>query len=227
MVLAEAGLELVPEDIQSHPAIVKNAKKRGKHPSKTLLDISLHYKAMKSLDKWYKRGRPDIVHISLLCALSSPLNLANLLRVYIHTVNNIVIHVDPAVRIPRNYNRFVGLVEQLLLESKVPPGSEKPLMWVEKTTLKNFVQESRCDKVVVMHEHGTAMPLKKLGNHIADHMQRDENVCVIVGAFQHGDFGEETLSLADELVSIFPRPLDTWVVVSRVIESVEVVLNIV
>lgn len=226
IILAEAGLELVPKEIQNHPAVVKNARKRGKKPSEVLLDISLHYKAMRRLDRWYKRGRPDIVHTSLLNAISSPLNMAGLLRIYVHTVNNVVIHIDPTTRVPRNYNRFVGLIEQVLTIGRAPPDSDKPLIWIENKNLSEFIREKKPAKVVIMHEQGTKLPLKILGEVFAKYMAEDKDLYVIIGAFQHGDFEKETLSLADELISIFSKPLDTWVVVSRIIEGIENALGI-
>lgn len=226
IVLAEAGLELVPKEIVNHPVVVKNAQKRRKKPSETLLDISLHYSAMKNLSKWYKRGRPDIVHISLLNALSSPLNIAGLLRVYVHTIDDKIIHIDPATRLPRNYNRFIGLIEQLLVAGRVPPNSEKPLLWVEEKNLREFMAVMNFDKVVLMEEHGVKKTVKAFGKELAKLMNEDKNVCIIIGAFQHGDFEETTLFLAHERISIFHRSLDSWIVVSRVIEGVENALSL-
>jgi len=226
IILAEAGLELVPKDIQNHPSIVANARKRGKKPSETLLDISIHFKAMKNLEKWYKRGRPDIVHISLLNALSSPLNIVGLLRIHVHAINNIVIHIDPGTRIPRNYERFIGLIEQLLATGRVPPYSEKPLLWIEHKSLREFVNEMKFDKIVLMHEKGYRRTVKSLGRELANLMKKGARVCVLIGAFQRGDFEEETLSLTQDHISIFQKPLDTWVVISRVIEGIESALNI-
>ncbi|MEM4684334.1 MAG: 16S rRNA methyltransferase, partial [Thermosphaera sp.] len=61
IVILEAGLELVPKSIANHPSILKNAARRGKKPSEVLLDVSIHYPAMKKLPDKLKRGRPDIV----------------------------------------------------------------------------------------------------------------------------------------------------------------------
>ncbi|MEM4586704.1 MAG: 16S rRNA methyltransferase, partial [Desulfurococcaceae archaeon] len=111
--LVESALETVPKEIIDHPAVVKNARRRGKKPWEVLLDVSLHYHAMKNLKDWFKRGRPDIVHVTLLEALESPLNRSGLLEIYIHTYGDYVLFIDPETRIPRNYNRFVGLIEQV------------------------------------------------------------------------------------------------------------------
>ncbi|MEM4548526.1 MAG: hypothetical protein QXP94_07425, partial [Thermofilaceae archaeon] len=135
LLLAEAGLELVPAEIWGHPTVAASARKRGKEPGEILLDVSLHYAAMKSLKDRMKRGRPDIAHFCMLLALGSLLNRAGMLELYVHTYDGRMIGVSPHVRLPRNYNRFVGLVEQLLKEGRVPPNSASPLLWVEPYSL--------------------------------------------------------------------------------------------
>ncbi|MEM0026516.1 MAG: 16S rRNA methyltransferase [Ignisphaera sp.] len=221
IVIAEAGLELIPKEIEEHPLVKVHAKKRGKKPSEVILDISLHYKAMRNLDNWFKRGRPDIVHTSLLIALSSVLNRAGLLRVYIHTINNLIVHVDPRVRIPRNYNRFVGLMEQLLIEKKVPPNSQKPLLLVEEKRLDEFIKENRFDYVVLLHEKGELIKPSVFGEIIGSKMAKGEKTCIIIGGFQRGDFEQFTLSLTENKVAIYKQPLETWTVLSMVIHSIE------
>jgi rRNA small subunit pseudouridine methyltransferase Nep1 len=221
LIIAEAALELVPKEIANEPSVVLNARKRGKKPHETLLDITLHYKAMKKLDKWFKRGRPDIVHVSMLLALSSLLNSFNLLRLYIHTINDEVIYVDPSTRIPRNYNRFVGLMEQLLLLGSVPPKASTPLMYVEKMSLKQLIDRIGCNISVLMHEKGMVMKPLELGEYIADKMTKGIDICVVVGGFQHGDFEESTLNLFKEKISLYPKPLETWTVISMIINAVE------
>ena len=43
--------------------------------------------------------RPDIVHRCLLALQDSPLNKAGLLQVYIHTMDNVLIEIDPSCRV--------------------------------------------------------------------------------------------------------------------------------
>lgn len=45
-----------------------------------------------------------------MALLDSPLNKAGLLQVYIHTTKNVLIEVNPHVRIPRTFKRFSGLM---------------------------------------------------------------------------------------------------------------------
>ncbi len=226
LVLAESALELVPREIWHHEAVKRHARRRGKKPWEIVLDKSVHYKAMLLLPNHHKRGRPDIVHISLLNALSSPLNRVGFLRAYIHTIDNRVIFVDPSVRIPRHYYRFVGLMEQLLVEGRVPPGSERPLLWWKRMFIDELVKELKLEEVVLMHESGDRMTPRDLGAWIADMMKNNKSIGVLVGCFPHGDFTEDTLRVATRRVSIFREPLDAWVVVSRVIEGVEQALDV-
>ena len=79
---------------------------------------------MKKLEESERRGRPDIVHFALLEALGSPLNKERLLQTYVHTLKNHVITISPETRLPRNYDRFVGLMEQLFELGQVPPAGQ-------------------------------------------------------------------------------------------------------
>jgi len=221
LILAESALETVPREIVSHPSVKKWALRRGKSPSETLLDISIHYHAMRNLPNREKRGRPDIVHISLLEALSSPLNLEGKLKVVVHTIGDYVLFVDPRTRIPRNYMRFVGLVEQAFKYGKVPPDSEKPLIEVVALSFPKLLQELGVERVVLLDEAGTK--------------DRPEAVCskalleglpIVIGGFQHGDFSPVLKSYAKYVYSIYRRPLDTWAVVSRVLSGCERILEI-
>jgi rRNA small subunit pseudouridine methyltransferase Nep1 len=124
--LADAELELIPQEIRFHPVIQRSGKKRRKSPRQMLLESDLHKSALRKLDGGDRRGRPDIVHFFLLLAMDSILNKKRVLRTLIHTRNDQLISVQPETRIPRNYNRFVGLIEDLFQRRAVPP--EEPLL---------------------------------------------------------------------------------------------------
>ncbi|MCS7128694.1 MAG: 16S rRNA methyltransferase [Sulfolobales archaeon] len=216
IVLIESSIELVPKSIWSHPAILNAARRRRRRPGDMLLDKSVHYHAMKGLMNFEKRGRPDIVHISLLNALGSPLNKRGLLRLYVHTVNELVIFIDPRTRIPRNYNRFTGLFEQLLKYGKVPPGASEPLLYVKEMNLRSLLTEigSRC--LILLSEEG----VKASPDRVIEEACSTE--CAIgIGCFPHGSFSETTYSLAKAIYSIYPEILEAWIVVSRIIEACE------
>ena len=79
-----------------------------------LLNCDHHKGILKKNDRDIGSVRPDITHQCLLMLLDSPLNKAGLLQVYIHTEKNVLIEVNPHTRIPRTFDRFCGLMVQLL-----------------------------------------------------------------------------------------------------------------
>ena len=78
-----------------------------------LLNCDDHHGFLKKHGRDPADSRPDITHQALMALLDSPLNKAGLLRVFIHTANNILIEVSPHIRIPRTYKRFAGLMGKL------------------------------------------------------------------------------------------------------------------
>lgn len=221
LILLEAALETVPPAIADHPAVLKTARRRGKRPTSILLDASLHYHAMKKLDRAEKRGRPDIVHISLLEVLDSVLCRNDLVRVYVHTIEGHAIFIDPATRIPRNYNRFVGLMEQLFETGHIPPGSQRPLIFMKTMRLDDLIKVVGLSGLTLLSERCEYKPV----SHIVDQALR-ENLAIGIGAFQHGDFEEDTVKSAKYCYSIYKEPLSTHIVVSRVIASAERLLGV-
>ena len=53
--------------------------------------------------------RPDILHQELLALIDSPLSKAGHLKIFVHTTDNVLIELNPKVRIPRTSNVFLGL----------------------------------------------------------------------------------------------------------------------
>lgn len=222
IVLARSALELIPKEIIDHPAIKKWAERRRKAPEKMLLDISYHYAAMKKLKDWERRGRPDIVHITLLNLLGSPLNEEGFLRTFVHTINDFSITINPETNLPRNYLRFMGLIEQLFEIGRVPPKG-KWLMKLEKKSLKELIEEIKPTTTIILTERGRRMQLEELGNRIV----KEENPLIIIGGFQRGEFSDDDFKLANEIVSIYKGSLDAWVVASMIVCEVGRLLKIV
>lgn len=213
LILLDSSLELVPKEIASHPAIVKNAKKRNKKPEETLLDISLHYHAMNKLKDFEKRGRPDIVHMAMVLFLTEIPEVKG--EFYIHTIDSKIIWIDNKMRPPKNYDRFVGLMEQLLKEGKVPVDKEPPLMKIIGSGLNTLKSKY---KIVVLSEHGKKVTPDKL-------CELDNDWLVGIGAFQHGDFSQEVLDNADEIYSISNYTLEAHQVLCRVVSACNMLLN--
>lgn len=222
IILLESALELVPRELWKHSAVIKNAKRRGKKPGETLLDVSLHYHAMKKLKDREKRGRPDIIHVSLLNALESPLNKEGLLRIYVHTYPGHIIFVKPVTRIPRNYNRFVGLMEQLLIRGKVPPESDDPLLYVKTMSIEDLLEKIGKNGLILLREKGRREKPENIVKYAVEN-----NYAIGIGGFPHGDFSEEIVSMSKAEFSIYDKPLTTWIAVSRIITGAEYLYKII
>jgi rRNA small subunit pseudouridine methyltransferase Nep1 len=218
----EAALELVPQELLGSRDVIASARRRSVDPSKMLLDISYHYRSMRRhLANWYKRGRPDIIHTSLLLLSSSPLWSLGIVNAVIETRHGLV-HVRSEVRIPRNYNRFVSLMEQVLVRGSAPPDSEKPLIYLVRKDLLEYLRELSPEYSVLLDEKGRREDPVSLCRRIAS----SKRSIILVGGFQRGDFSQRILSLGLERVSIYGESLDTWAVVCKINSILENLLGI-
>ncbi|MEM4411200.1 MAG: 16S rRNA methyltransferase [Candidatus Caldarchaeum sp.] len=220
LLLVEAAVETVPEEIQNHPAVLKDAGRRGKKPSQVLLDRSYHHWAMKTLKDGQKRGRPDIVHFSLLEALGSPLNMKGLLETYVVTRDGLIVHVNPAVRLPRVYERFKGVFEQLFEKGVIVSDSGQVLMRLEKGSLEELVERLKPTTRILLSEKADPRTASSLQT-----LLKTPRPLVMVGCFPHGDFSPETERLAEMHVALYEKPLEAWVAVSRVLCTAEQVVG--
>jgi len=222
IVLAESALETVPAEIADHPSVKRPAERKGKDPTNTLLDISYHYTAMKDLKDWDRRGRPDITYVTLLTLLESPLNKEGRLSIYVHTVKDFIISVDPEVKLPRNYTRFEGLMEQLFEVFKVPPKG-KPLMTLKRGTLRDLIRVVGPSSTFFLTEDGRKAKIESFAKKVV----KEDRPLIVIGGFQRGEFSKENLELADERVSVYKEPLDTWVVAAMVAHELGKALGII
>jgi rRNA small subunit pseudouridine methyltransferase Nep1 len=216
-ILAETALETVPKAILNHPSVIARARTKGKEPSRMLLDRTYHHNAMLRLPNGKKRGRPDIAHVTLLEILSSPLNKEGRLRTYVHTVNDYIIEVDDKTRLPRNYSRFVGLMEKLFLEKRVPHEGD-PLLVLRKMRIKQLVEMIQPTFTVAFSSIGTPISIREVCNELTE----ERRPVVVVGGFPHGHFTKATSSVVDKTISVYHKPLDAWVIASRVVYEYEV-----
>jgi rRNA pseudouridine-1189 N-methylase Emg1 (Nep1/Mra1 family) len=117
LILAESGLELIPNELGKHPAVRKNISRFGDIGK--ILDVALHHSAMKNIRNSRSRGRPDIVHKFLIDTLASILNKWNLLRIFVHTYDDRLFEINPYMRPPKDYNRFKGVIYRLLKDETI------------------------------------------------------------------------------------------------------------
>jgi rRNA small subunit pseudouridine methyltransferase Nep1 len=144
-----------------------------------------------------------------------------LLKIYVHTNKDYVITVDPSTRLPRNYNRFIGLMEQLFQQGKVPSEGEA-LLKLEHKTLQQLLTETEADYVLAFSREGK----QKILHDAVSSLQSKRMPAVIVGGFPHGHFSETAVQLADEIVCVDSEMLEAWTVASRVIYEYERVFSL-
>ncbi len=218
VILLECAIELVPRELTSLKEIQAHARRRRKKPGQLMLDQTLHGRAMTRLDSMEKRGRPDITFLSLLSVLETPLCKAGLLTVHLHLVDGRVIEISPDVRLPRNYDRFVGLFEQLLMNGRIPPEGE-PLARVIDTSLpdlvSNFAAGSGESLVLLAIEDGTKTSAESLRNILP----QDSTIPVIlgVGAFPHGDMSNSVKELFSTHLELDKEVMMAWHVCAEVL----------
>jgi len=219
MVFAECGLELIPKQIRSHPAVKKNLSSRIY--SSQLLDNTLHFSAMKNLKNFQKRGRPDITHVCLLNALGSPLNRNGNLILYIHTINNKIFKFTPEIRIARNYNRFKGLIAKLFIDGSIETETSK-LITPFDGSLKDLIAKFENPEVYIFSSKG------KLVNNYEELFPKDiaKNYFALVGGFQKSSFSKDIITLSKNIISISKHPLDAWVATNRIITYYELTYSI-
>lgn len=222
LILAEASIERVPSQLRKHPSVIAHARRRRRDPASLILDRTYHHSAMmteKGEDRSHglaKRGRPDIAFHVLLQALGSPLNHEGLLRTYIHTVDDNVIDIDPTLRPPRNYDRFIGILEQLYDQKSVPP-DERPLLSIRQCTLPRLVEEIAASMTVAFSTLGKPASMKDACSQLVN----ARAPVVLIGGFARSHFKQSTSQLADHIFSVDKEPLDAWVVAGRVIYEYE------
>jgi len=216
LIIAESSIELVPNELVDHPAILNWAHRKRKDPHSLILDQTYHHSAILRLGpRGTGRGRPDIPHFSLLLALGSPLNLTGGLRCYVHTRDNNIIKVDSEARLPRNTDRFTSLLEQLYQEKTVPPAG-RPLMSIKPGSLGDLLSE--ISGVVIAL---TTKGLPKRIDEVASRLAELHTPVLLVGGFPKGHFSKDALSKVKESYRIHHQGLEAWTVVARAIYDYE------
>ena len=214
LILAESALELIPLELQDHPSVLSHAQKLGKHPSKILLDNSWHFAAMKGINNEIKRGRPDLVHFSILEATSIPLYLQNKIRIYIHTVDDNVIYIGENVHIPKSYHRFEGLIEKLFLEKTIQSDTDV-LLEIKKKSFTELINEINPSKIIGFSTKGKLSSFEKISSQISN------NSCIVIGGFQKGHFSESINNKVNHLFSVGILSYETHVVIARILYEYE------
>lgn len=215
IILLETSLETVPPSISRHPSVLRDAEKRKKEPEKILLDDSLHHQAIHSLNDSKKRGRPDIAHFCLISALDS--RLSDFMDIYVHTINDVLIWINSKTRLPRNYNRFKGVMEKLFEEKEIR--NEEILLKIIDKDLDSLLSSLRGMKIL-MSEDG------EKNEDIFKKAWKEITICI--GGFPHGNFNRRTLEILEKnnflKISLGKESFTSNYVMNRVICNLEKML---
>ena len=214
LILAESSLELIPKELQTHPSVISHAQKLGKSPSEILLDNSWHFAAMKGIVNEIKRGRPDLVHFCILEATTIPLFTENKIQIFIHTINDKVIHLGENVHIPKSYHRFAGLFEKLFLEKSIKSENHE-LLSIKDQSFTELIDELNPPKVIGLSSVGKLSSFEKVTANL------DDDSCVVIGGFQKGHFSDSIKDRFTHIFSVGNISFEAHVVVARMLYEYE------
>jgi len=176
----------------------------------------------KKLKRDPKEFRPDICHQELLALIDSPLNKSGSLQVYIKTTKNVLIEVNPAIRIPRTFKRFSGLIVQLLHKMKIKAGNTSTtLMKVIKNPFSQHLPPGT--RVYGMSCQGTLYSPNGLANALipSDPSTDLPPVCFVIGAMASGHVTVEDHPYIEKMISVSEYPLSGAAAISRILGGIE------
>jgi len=150
--------------------------------------------------------------------LETPLCKSGYLSVHLHLQDGRIIEVSPNIRLPRNYERFVGLMEQLLAKGRVPLRGS-PLMRVVDITLPALIDGLSAEQdnvlTVLAVEDGWPTSISDLLDLVPQ--SSDVPVIVGIGAFPHGDFSSSVRELFHHHLSFDPEVMMAWHVCAEIL----------
>jgi rRNA small subunit pseudouridine methyltransferase Nep1 len=150
-----------------------------------------------------------------LTALESIVNKKDDLKILVHTRDDILISVDPKTRIMRNYERFLGLMEQLF-EKQIVPDKGHPLLTLERdTSLKKILEQQHADVIIALSKDGAPVELHEFFRKLQK--QKKQDILCIIGGFPSGTFHVDLTSIATDIISLFPEMLPAWTVASELL----------
>lgn len=152
---------------------------------------------------------------ALLTILDSPLNKAGKVRaIYVHTAKNVLIQVNPKVRLPRTLKRFNGLMVQLLqkLSIRATNGPDKLLRVIKGPVPPHLP----VDALRIGFSHSSAK-LEPFAKTLA-RFPEGKPIVFVLGAFSHGRIDD---GYVDELISISQFPLSAAYAIARLTNTIE------
>jgi len=200
--------------------VLENAQLESGKIGKTmeLLCADKHATFLRKNGKDPTNYRPDITHQCLLMLLDSPLNRAGLLQVYIHTARNVLIEVHPQTRIPRTFDRFCGLMVQLLYKLSIhaSDGPQKLLKVIKNPVSDHFPPGVR--KLCTSFKAQRCVNARELVPKPEETGGEAPPIVIVVGAMAHGSLN---LAYTEEDVAVSGYPLSAALTCAKLCSAFE------
>ncbi len=226
--LAESAIEPIPKNL--------NIPKRLQEKTFGILDATYHHKYMRnSLSYAFKRGRPDILHRALLTILDSPLirnyvtqkeTVNYSVKIYIHTINNELLLVNPELRIPRHYIRFLGVMSKFFEKKVIISNEGETLITSLKLNIGNFLDIYSKSEAFIVGYTTLGQPIKDLTAYIINKLDQYTTLINVVGGFPKGHFSSSLSSYFNDKISISSFPLSASLTLCHIIIALEKALKI-
>jgi rRNA small subunit pseudouridine methyltransferase Nep1 len=176
---------------------------------------------MKRLPDSLKRGRPDIVHFSLMEALATPLFMKMKLKVSVHTINDKIITIADNLRIPKSYFRFERLMVSLFRDNVIKSNEGTILMELSDGTFADLIDMIKPDMVIGLSTVGVQSKAQK----VAENARSVDHSSLVIGGFAKGHFSENVTRSLGPTYSISNVALETHVVIARILYECEKLLE--
>ncbi|CAI5444035.1 unnamed protein product [Caenorhabditis angaria] len=195
---------------------LETAKVGGEY---VILSSDKHANFLRKQKKDPSDYRPDILHQCLLNLLDSPLNRAGKLRVFFRTSKNVLVDVSPQCRIPRTFDRFCGLMVQLLHKLSIRAAeTTQKLMSVVKNPVTNHLPVG-CRKILMSFNVEECTLANKLVT-----PESEESLVVVIGGIARGKI---SVDYTDSETKISNYPLSAALACAKVTSGLEEIWNII
>lgn len=180
-----------------------------------LLNSDKHANFLKRNGRNPAEYRPDIAHQAILMILDSPLNKAGHLKaLYVRTEKGVLFEIKPHVRIPRTFDRFAGIMLQLLQKLSITAvGKREKLL----RTIQNPVTRYLPADSLKIGFSFSSQKLVKIQDYVAA-TSSEKTLVFVVGAMAHG---KVEVDYVEDFISISEYPLSAAFCISRICNAVE------
>ncbi|KAH0576910.1 putative Ribosome biogenesis protein NEP1 [Spironucleus salmonicida] len=183
-----------------------------------LLNSDDHHDILAKNKRKSDEARPDILHQTILSLVDSPLNKAGLLQIFIRTKLNQIIYINPAIKFPRTYKRFAGLMVQLLHKHIIRAADTGDvLLRLIKGPITRHIPLN-IDTIMLSRD----AEMVDFQDYVLENYSNDLNsntpICFVIGAVAHGHLNPDYVS---KKIAISQYPLSAASVAARVCLSFE------